>query len=66
MKQIIKRYLKAYFKNWIEAIGLILFVIVIIDSLAGILSGAIQFKIKYNEITKTSKQWDYYFTTRGN
>ncbi|AHF57887.1 FtsX-like permease family protein [Spiroplasma eriocheiris] len=66
MKQIIKSYLKAYFKNWIEAIGLILFVIIIIASLAGVLSGAIQFKIKYDEITKTSKQWDYYFTTRGN
>ncbi|QIA75179.1 ABC transporter permease [Spiroplasma citri] len=61
MRQILKSYLKAYFKNWIEAGGLILFIIIIIATIAGILSGALQYKIKYNDLIYTSEQWDYGF-----
>ncbi|WP_338954614.1 ABC transporter permease [Spiroplasma endosymbiont of Polydrusus cervinus] len=59
MRQILKSYLKSYFKNWIEAGGLILFIIIIIATIAGILSGALQYKIKYNDLTYTSEKWDY-------
>ncbi|WHQ36346.1 ABC transporter permease [Spiroplasma sp. SV19] len=61
MRQILKSYLKSYFKNWIEASGLILFVIIIIATIAGILSGALQYKLKYNDLTQTSQKWDYFF-----
>ncbi|WP_425379569.1 ABC transporter permease [Spiroplasma endosymbiont of Stenodema calcarata] len=61
MRQILKSYLKSYFKNWIEAGGLILFVIIIIATIAGILSGALQYKLKYNDLTQTSQKWDYFF-----
>ncbi|WP_374695948.1 ABC transporter permease [Spiroplasma endosymbiont of Polydrusus formosus] len=60
MRQILKSYLKSYFKNWIEAGGLIFFIIIIIATIAGILSGALQYKIKYNDLIYTSKKWDYY------
>lgn len=62
MRQILKSYLKSYFKNWIEAGGLILFIIIIITTIAGILSGALQYKIKYNDLVYTSEQWDYNFS----
>lgn len=62
MRQILKSYLKAYFKNWIEAGGLILFIIIIIATIAGILSGALQYKIKYNDLIYTSEQWGYGFS----
>ncbi|RUO86650.1 ABC transporter permease [Spiroplasma endosymbiont of Megaselia nigra] len=62
MRQILKSYLKSYFKNWIEAGGLILFIIIIIATIAGILSGALQYKIKYNDLVYTSEQWDYNFS----
>ncbi|UZQ30816.1 MAG: ABC transporter permease [Spiroplasma phoeniceum] len=62
MRQILKSYLKSYFKNWIEAGGLILFIIIIISTIAGILSGALQYKIKYNDLVYTSEQWDYNFS----
>ncbi|AGM26273.1 ABC transporter permease [Spiroplasma syrphidicola EA-1] len=65
MRQILKSYLKAYFKNWIEAIGLILFIVIIVATFAGVLSGALQFKIIYNNIANSSQEWDFYFTGRS-
>lgn len=59
MKHIIKSYLKSYFKNWIEAWGLIVFIIIIIASLVSILSGTVQFSVRYNEINDNSKQWQF-------
>ncbi len=62
MRNIIKSYLKSYFKNWIEAIGLIIFLIIVIATSSGILAGVVQYKMEYNKVTAVSKKWDYSYS----
>ncbi|WP_381414795.1 ABC transporter permease [Spiroplasma endosymbiont of Anurida maritima] len=60
MKNIIKSYLKLYIKNFIEAIGSIFFIIIIVTTFAGSLSGPIQFTYQKEVLKATSKQWNNY------
>ena len=61
MKNIIKSYVKSYFKNWIEAIGLIIFMLIIFAISTGLLAGPIQYQTEYNKIVNFSQKWDQSF-----
>ncbi len=59
MRLILKSYIKTFFHNWIEAIGSILFLVIIIGVIVGFLSGNLQYRFNFNELEKTSKPWAY-------
>lgn len=58
MRKIIKSYLKSFFKNHVESFGLIFFMIIIMATVAGILSAPIQYLSHFNAVLSTSKKWN--------
>ncbi|WP_342252360.1 ABC transporter permease [Spiroplasma endosymbiont of Amphibalanus improvisus] len=58
MKHISKSYLRTYFSNWIESIGLLIFVIVIFLFVIGMLASPIQFSLSYSKINRNYNDYD--------
>ncbi|WP_236682148.1 hypothetical protein [Spiroplasma eriocheiris] len=59
MRKVLKSYLRTYLKQWIETIGLILFVTIISMAIIGMLASPLQLMGKNNQIKAQSNEWNY-------
>ena len=59
MLKVLKSYLRTYLKQWIETIGLVLFVTIISMAIIGMLVSPLQLMRKNNQIKAQSNEWNY-------
>ncbi|AUF83465.1 ABC transporter permease [Mesoplasma syrphidae] len=58
MKQIIKSYMKTFFKNWVSTIGTLIFIIILATMIIGLLSTPLQMNSRIKEIEKHTTQYN--------
>ncbi|WP_031543086.1 ABC transporter permease [Mesoplasma photuris] len=58
MKQIIKSYLKTFFKNWVSAIGTLLFLVMLVTVVIGMVSTPLQLKTKLTSFKNKTTPYD--------
>ncbi|KAF0852079.1 MAG: ABC transporter permease [Spiroplasma poulsonii] len=59
MKKVLKSYIRTYLKQWIESLGLILFVTILSLAVIGILASTLQLSGKNKSINQATNTWNY-------
>ncbi|WHQ37136.1 ABC transporter permease [Spiroplasma sp. SV19] len=59
MKKVLKSYIRTYLKQWVESLGLILFVTILSLAVIGILASPLQLSGKNKSINQEANTWNY-------
>ncbi|WP_253301561.1 hypothetical protein [Spiroplasma endosymbiont of Phyllotreta cruciferae] len=59
MKKVLKSYIRTYLKQWVESLGLILFVTILSLAVIGILASPLQLLGKNKSINREANTWNY-------
>ncbi|WP_425380064.1 FtsX-like permease family protein [Spiroplasma endosymbiont of Stenodema calcarata] len=59
MKKVLKSYIRTYLKQWVESLGLILFVTILSLAVIGMLASPLQLSNKNKSINREANHWNY-------
>ncbi|AGM24606.1 ABC transporter permease [Spiroplasma chrysopicola] len=66
MSKVFKSYLRTYLKQWIESLGLVLFITVLSLVVIGMIASPMQLSTKSNKILNQSNLWNYSLVSAAN